>query len=146
MTKKLPSLLVACGIVGLACVIALVVLFGFVPTIDDSVSQDEIVGTWVSRSEEAPGELTFFSDGTVELKNLTVFDPGSGEPFEALVSDLNADGTWYLYEYSLGVRLRDDLSLSFMVESSSFGGTRIVAIVGDPDAPEFTQVFNKVGN
>jgi hypothetical protein len=148
-----PRWLDAASVTLLACSIAItgavVFVLGSASYPVDEVPDSEMVGNWVSATTDAPGELQLAEAGKATSRNLTVLDQSAhwdtGVVRKA-AEQLDANGTWLLRADNLHVTIRNgdqEIQWTLLVTESAFGGLRLEAIVGDPDGPAFTQVFEK---
>ncbi|HEY9291385.1 MAG TPA: hypothetical protein VIP98_08925 [Microlunatus sp.] len=151
-----PRWLDAASVTLLACSIAatsaVVFVLGSASSPVDEVPNEEMVGTWVSATSDAPGELRLDEAGKATSRDLTVPDQSAywdTDSVRMAAEELNANGTWLLRADNLHVTMRNgdqEIQWTLFVTESTFGGLRLEAIVGDPDGPAFTQVFEKASN
>ncbi|MBM7504806.1 hypothetical protein ACFPER_15990 [Agromyces aurantiacus] len=125
----------------------IVLAFGYAPQPIGDTADAALVGTWVSASGDAPGELHLTEAGKATARDLTVPDQsaywGTGV-VEMAAEHLDAEGTWRLNHDNLHVSMSNDdheIEWTLLVSRSAFGGLKLEAIVGDPDGPAFTQAF-----
>ena len=146
--SKARWVLVAGVIVALAAVISVIVmLVSSAELSDDSRTEGELAGIWVSENPDAPGTLILNADGSLQARGLSIFDDWKHDPTVKLASDLDAPGRWHLTRDLVFAEFEDGarkLTVSYLVMSSPFRGLSIQGIVGDPDAPELLQVFRRV--
>ena len=90
--------------------------------------------------------------GKATSRDLTVPDQSAywdTDSVRMAAEELNANGTWLLRADNLHVTMRNgdqEIQWTLFVTESTFDGLRLKAIVGDPDGPAFTQVFEKASN